>query len=415
MKVAYCDCFSGISGDMFLGSLIDAGLPLEVLKKELSKLNLPDNYHLHVESVKQGTLFAKSFSVHGDTHEMNADNGHIHSNDSKQEHNSHHEHDHEHHHHEHQRSYQDIADLIEKSDLKPAVKETSIHIFHTLAESEAKMHGTTVEKVHFHEVGALDSIIDVIGAAIGLDYLGIDHLYASSLPYGEGHIHTQHGLLPIPAPATLDLLTRASASLRSNPSDKELVTPTGAAILAALATFERPDIRLSKVGIGSGKRQLPWANIFRLIIGETESPHTHQPLVVIETNIDDMNPQIFGILMEKLFKAGALDVFAAPIYMKKNRPATKFSIIAKKQDESHLAELMLRESTTFGLRVYPIYRYKAERTFETVETPYGPVTVKIKLLDGERLFSAPEFDDIKRIADEQNVPFMTVWQAALEG
>ena len=301
--------------------------------------------------------------------------------------------------------------MIEASALKESVKETAIHIFHTLAESEAKMHGTTVDEVHFHEVGALDSIIDIIGAAIGLDYLGIERLYSSSLPYGEGHVHTQHGLLPIPAPATLDLLTRANAPLRSTSSNKELVTPTGAAILAALATFERPDMTLSTVGVGAGKRQMPWANIFRLIIGETGTAHSHDSLVVMETNIDDMNPQIFGVLMEKLFANGALDVFSTPIYMKKNRPATKFSIIARKSSEAQLAEIMLRESTTFGLRVYPIYRYEADRHFETIDTPYGPIKVKVKTLDGKRLLSQPEFDEVKRVADENNVPFMDVWMA----
>lgn len=302
--------------------------------------------------------------------------------------------------------------MIETSGLNENVKRTSLHIFHTLAESEAKMHGTTVDQVHFHEVGALDSIIDIIGAAIGLDYLGIERLYASSLPYGEGHVHTQHGLLPIPAPATLDLLTRAGAPLRPTSAEKELVTPTGAAILAALASFERPSLRLSAVGIGAGKRQLPWANIFRLIIGETE-PAAPAELVVMETNIDDMNSQIFGVLMEKLFTAGALDVFSTPIQMKKNRPAVQFSIIAKRQDEHLLAEIMLRESTTFGLRVYPIYRYEAERSFETVQTPYGAVTIKVKYLNSEKIYAAPEFDEVKRISNDQGVPFLDVWQATL--
>lgn len=431
MKVAYCDCFSGISGDMFIAALLDAGFPLEILEQELAKLNLPDHYRLHHKQVQQGPIFASDFSVHGETHEIDPDTGHSHSHEHAEHHHHSHEHDHEpthdesghehshdEHDHHHHRSYMEIAALIENSSLKPSAKETAIHIFHTLAESEAKIHGTTVDEVHFHEVGALDSIIDIIGAAIGLDYLGIERLYASSLPYGEGQVHTQHGILPIPAPATLDLLTRAHAPLRSIASTKELVTPTGAAILAALATFERPDMTLCAVGMGAGKRKMPWLNFMRLIIGEThgnqENLNDLNELVVMETNIDDMNPQVFGVLMEKLFANGALDVFSTPIYMKKNRPATQFSIIARKSHESLLAEIMLRESTTFGLRVYPIYRYEAERHFETVDTPYGPVKVKVKTVDGKRLMSQPEFDEVKRVAAEHGVPFLNVWQAVQE-
>ena len=404
MKVAYCDCFSGISGDMFLGALLDAGMPLDYLEQELAKLRLPEHYHLHLQKVQQGAIYASDFSVHGDTHEVNPDTGH--------EHRHHHDHEHGNHSHAHQRSYRDIAALIESSDLSPAVKQTATNIFHTLAESEARIHNTTVDEVHFHEVGALDSIIDIIGAAIGLDFFGIERLYASSLPYGEGQVHTQHGILPIPAPATLDLLTRAGAPLRPTSAEKELVTPTGAAILASLATFERPAMRLSAVGVGAGKRKMPWVNVMRIMVGESEDTPWHDPLIVMETNIDDMNPQMYGLLMEKLFAAGALDVFATPIYMKKNRPATMFSLIAPRRLEAVLAEIMLRESTTFGLRVYPIYRYEAERTFETVETPYGAVKVKVKLLNGERIAAMPEYEYVKRLAEEKNVPFMTVWMAA---
>ncbi|MEE4195812.1 MAG: nickel pincer cofactor biosynthesis protein LarC [Anaerolineae bacterium] len=414
MKVAYCDCFSGISGDMFIAALLDAGLPLDYLEQELTKLAIPEYYHLHHQKIQQGPIFASDFSVHGETHEIDPDTGHAHNHGHSHEGHAH-EHSHDDHHH---RGYLEISQLIENSGLKSAVKETAIHIFHTLAESEAKIHGTTVEEVHFHEVGALDSIIDIIGAAIGLDYLGIERLYASSLPYGEGQVHTQHGILPIPAPATLDLLTRANAPLRSIASDKELVTPTGAAILAALATFERPDMTLSVVGMGAGKRKMPWINFMRLIIGETKDTlgstklyDDLNPLVVMETNIDDMNPQVFGVLMEKLFANGALDVYSTPIYMKKNRPATQFSVIARKSHESLLAEIMLRESTTFGLRVYPIYRYEAERHFETVETPYGPIQVKVKTLDGKRILFQPEFDDVKRVAEENGVPFLEVWNS----
>ncbi|MBN2047051.1 MAG: nickel pincer cofactor biosynthesis protein LarC, partial [Anaerolineaceae bacterium] len=319
-----------------------------------------------------------------------------------------HEHTHSHHH----RGYQDIAGMIQASGLNDSVKETAILIFHKLAESEAKMHGTTVEEVHFHEVGALDSIIDIVGAAIGLDYFNIERLYASSLPYGEGSVKTQHGVLPVPAPATLDLLTRAGAPLRSVETTRELVTPTGAAILAALATFERPAMRLQKVGVGAGQRQLPWANIFRLLIGERHQDDTPAALVLMETNIDDMNPQTFGAVMPKLFAAGALDVFTTPIYMKKNRPATMLSIIAKKSDESQLAEIILRETTSFGLRFQPIERYEAKRSFDRVETEFGSVQIKIKYLNGEKVFAAPEYDECLALAEQKNLPFLEVYLAA---
>jgi pyridinium-3,5-bisthiocarboxylic acid mononucleotide nickel chelatase len=420
MKVAYCDCFSGISGDMFLGALLDAGMPLDYLEQELTKLHLPEHYHLHLQKVPQGVIYASDFSVHGETHEIDPDSGHEHhhhEHEHEHDHSPDHHHDHDHghdHSHHQQRSYRDTAALIEASDLAPYVKQTATNIFRTLAESEARIHNTSVDEVHFHEVGALDSIIDIIGAAIGLEYFGIEKLYSSSLPYGEGQVHTQHGILPIPAPATLDLLTRAGAPLRPTSAEKELVTPTGAAILAALATFERPAMRLNAVGVGAGKRKMPWINVMRIMIGETEEIPRHEPLVVMETNIDDMNPQMYGLLMEKLFAAGALDVFATPIYMKKNRPATMFSLIAPRQLEATLADIMLRESTTFGLRVYPIYRDEAERAFETVETPYGAVRVKVKMINGERIMAMPEFDEVKRIAEEKNVPFMDVWRACLQ-
>ncbi len=251
MKIAYCDCFSGISGDMFLGALIDAGLPLEMLKQEIAKLNMPEEIHLIAVQVMKGSMRAIQFEVQIADHAHDAHAGH-------------------HHHH---RTMHDISALIQNSALSDRVKETSLSIFNCLADAEAKVHGVLRDEVHFHEVGAVDSIVDIVGAAVGLAYFGIEALYASALPVGEGSINTQHGLLPVPAPATLELLRMSNASLRPTSTTAEQVTPTGAAILAALAKHQMPHMILQQVGIGAGKRDLDWPNILRVLIGESDGAH----------------------------------------------------------------------------------------------------------------------------------------------
>jgi uncharacterized protein (TIGR00299 family) protein len=292
------------------------------------------------------------------------------------------------------------------------VQRTSLAIFQHLAEAEAQVHGTSIEEIHFHEVGAVDSIIDIVGAAVGLDYFEVDRLYSSALPLGSGQVQSQHGILPLPAPATLRLLEMAQAKIVPSPARTELVTPTGAAILATLATFEQPAMMIRKIGTGAGQRDLPWPNIFRLILGETDEA-AHLPMVVIETNIDDMNPQIFGQVMSRLFAAGALDVYFTPIQMKKNRPGTMMSVIARRVDEAVLAQLILRETTTFGVRIHAISRVEAERAMQAVQTEYGEVGVKVKILDGIRVQAAPEYEDCARLAGQHDVPILTVYQSAL--
>ncbi|HTX78322.1 MAG TPA: nickel pincer cofactor biosynthesis protein LarC, partial [Longilinea sp.] len=326
MKIAYADCFSGISGDMFLASQLDAGLPLEVLQAGIDMLNLPEKVELRLTETHKGALRAASLEVIVP----------------------------ESHHHRH---LSDILDILSNSGLSDPVKQSTIKIFTLLAEAEARVHGEPVEAIHFHEVGALDSIVDVTGAAFGLEALGIEHLYASPLPYGAGMIESSHGQLPLPAPATLEVLRLAKAPLIPSPAQAELVTPTGAAILSALATFERPAVTITALGIGAGKRDFPWPNLMRLIIGETPQNEPSE-MVQIETNIDDMNPQFYGYVMEKLFAAGAKDVYLTPIQMKKNRPGTLLGIIANRQDEAALTEVILRETTTLGLRVLPISRHE---------------------------------------------------------
>jgi pyridinium-3,5-bisthiocarboxylic acid mononucleotide nickel chelatase len=381
MKYAYCDCFSGISGDMFLGALVDAGLPVEVLQEQLDRLKLPEKIEIRVGQVQKGALRACSVDVVVE----------------------------ESHHHRHP---SDIYEMIETSALSDRVKRTSMSIFRILAEAEARVHGIDVEHVHFHEVGALDSIADIIGAAIGLEYLEIDRLYASAVPFSGGQVQSQHGMLPVPAPATLEILRKAHAVMSPSQAQVELVTPTGAAILAALATFERPHLVVTGVGVGAGKRELPWPNIFRLILGESTVESSY-PLVLIETNIDDMNPQMFGHVMNRLFSAGALDVYLTPIYMKKNRPATLLGVVARREDEPVLAKIILTETSTLGMRVQPVYRYTAQREMKTVETRFGPVPVKLKLLDGRPIQATPEYDVCAKIAEERGVAISEVYTAAV--
>ena len=380
MRIAYADCFSGISGDMFLAALLDAGLPLEVLQAGVAKLNLPEKVELCLSETHKGALRAANLEVIVP-------------------------HSHKH------RHLADILDILHNSQLSASVKGTAGRIFTLLAEAESRVHGEPVEQIHFHEVGALDSIVDVTGAVLGLEALGIERLYASALPYGSGTINSEHGLLPLPAPATLEVLRLAQAPLTPSSAQVELVTPTGAAILAALATFERPSLTVTGVGVGAGKRDLPWPNLMRLIVGKIPSSGAAE-MVQLETNIDDMNPQFYGYIMEKLFAAGARDVFLTPIQMKKNRPGTLLGVIALRRDEAALAELILRETSTLGLRVQPIDRYAAQREFRQIQTPYGSLTIKEKILDGKVIQSVPEYDECVRMAKENSVSLADIYKSA---
>jgi uncharacterized protein (TIGR00299 family) protein len=410
MKIAYCDCFSGISGDMFLAALLDAGLPLEHLRAQLDLLELPEHFEISVSQTHKGALVASLLEIKLDVHEHDHDHeGHDHHQAHTVQ--GHTVQEHTVQGHTHHRHYAEIRQLIEASRLSAGVKAASQAIFLRLAEAEGQVHGVPVDEVHFHEVGAVDSIIDTVGAAIGLEYLGIERLYASALPLGSGQVNTQHGLLPVPAPATLRLLTAARAPVVPSQAQVELVTPTGAAILAALATFQQPAMTLTGLGMGAGRRELPWPNVLRLLLGESEA--ASMPMVVIETNIDDSSAQALAHVMGRLFSAGALDVFFTPIYMKKNRPATMLSVIARKSDEAALARLILEETTTFGMRVHPIYRYEAERAFRSVQTEYGEVPLKLKILDGKVVQAAPEYEVCARLANEHNVPLAKVYAAAV--
>lgn len=386
-QVLYVDAFSGISGNMLIGAFLDAGLPLNILEKAFAALTLPEGYQLIFEKRMKGAIQSGYFNI-------TLDDSHDHH---------HHEHDHGHHH----RHLADIRQLIQESSLSDRVKENSLKIFEILAVAEGQVHGVPVEDVHFHEVGATDSILDIVGIAVALEYFSIEEIYCSSLPWSEGTVNTQHGPMPIPAPATLALLQSCQASMRSFPAQVELITPTGAAFLAAFARFEKPDMLIQKQGSGAGSMELPWPNILRVILGEKKSEGAKE-IVVLETHIDDMNPEWAGYLMERCFAAGALDVVFEPIFMKKNRPATKISIVANRQQERTLADILLRETTTFGLRVYPVRRYEAQRDVQEIQTTWGPVRVKRKWLDGQIVQSIPEYEDCHRIASEHNLPLPQV-------
>lgn len=386
-KILFVDAFSGISGDMLLGAFLDAGLPIDVLKNAFESLDLPESFNLSFNPVMKGAIQAGYFNIEFE---------HV-------------ENEHTHHHHRHM---SDIRQLLSQSKLMPRVKEYSLKIFELLAIAEGNVHGVVPEEVHFHEVGATDSLLDIVGICTALDYFQIDEVYSSSLPWCEGTVNTQHGLMPIPAPATMALLQACNAQMRPFSASLELITPTGAAFLAAFAKFEKPAMTLERQGSGAGSKDTPWPNILRLMMGESLSGNNSEH-IIIETNIDDMNPEWYGHLMERCFAAGALDVAYEPIFMKKNRPATKVSIVANRLQEAQLTKLLLQESTTFGVRVYPIRRYEAERDFLNIRTEWGTVRVKRKWQDGKVIQLAPEYEDCHRIALEHQIPLGEVIQKVI--
>jgi uncharacterized protein (TIGR00299 family) protein len=294
------------------------------------------------------------------------------------------------------------------------VKSRACQVFRALADAEASVHGVPVEEVHFHEVGAVDSIVDVVGALWGLRALGVEKVFASSLPSGSGTVQTAHGPLPVPAPATLALLAKRGATMRPSPATTELVTPTGAAILVTVATFEQPELRLDRVGYGFGQTTLPWPNVVRLWLGQmADDWFDTDTIEVIEANLDDERPEILGATMQTLLAAGALDVFFTPIQMKKNRPAVKITVLCSIEHVQALSAVVMRETSTLGVRTYQARRLKSRRWQERVPTPWGDVLVKVKEFGDERTI-APEYEDCLRLAREANVPLTEIYQVATQ-
>ncbi len=378
MKTIYFDCFSGAAGDMILGALIDAGLPLAELKTALGSLGV-DGWDVSADKVIKTGITATKFRVHehaavaaGPAAPGSA---------------------HKHYH------VAGIKKRIDQSALSDAGRQRAKALFDRLAEAEASIHGMSVEKVHLHEVGALDSIVDIVGCVFALEWFGADRIVVSPLNVGSGTVHTAHGVYPVPAPATLRLV--GSAPIYAGPVAAELLTPTGALVLTdyASAYGPMPAMRVDRVGYGAGDRDLPGTpNVLRVVVGQSAAPASSMRVCVIECEIDDMNPQIFGTLMDDLYAAGALDVFYAAVHMKKNRPGTLMTIVARPTDRTALVDLVFRESTTIGVRFSEMDRECLERETVTVGTPLGDVRFKVARRDGRVLNAQPEYDDLVRLA-----------------
>ena len=381
MKIAYFDCFSGASGDMILGSLIDAGLSPKRLREQLKKLRIP-TVHLRVKKVLKGGISATQVMVEG-----------------KGEKRSH-------------RNLKEILRIVERSGVEAEVKEKSKEIFKRIALVEAKIHQTPMEEVHFHELGGLDSIVDIVGSVWGIRQLGIEKIYVSKVNVGSGFVKCEHGILPVPAPATLFLME--GKPIYSSGVERELLTPTGAAILTTLSSEfgSMPLMNVDRVGCGAGRDNLSHPNLLRLIIGTSESISGKEEVVVIETNIDDMNPQFYDYVMERLLAMEVLEVFITPILMKKNRPGHLITIICSSEKLPSVTKFLLRETTTLGLRWHQEGRAKTDREILTQETKYGKIRFKLAKWEGKVVNLSPEYEDCKRLALAKRVPLKEVFEEA---
>jgi pyridinium-3,5-bisthiocarboxylic acid mononucleotide nickel chelatase len=445
MRTAYLECFSGISGDMFLGALVGAGVPPRLLEETVAALGV--GARLEISCVRRSGISATKVDVWVDgqkdlpreeywtTKEQNvarapspAKSAHTHGEQA-------HEHPHPHHHqpvdseqpdsaaphphsHEHGRGLPEIRQIIGKAAISDTAKKTAVAIFEALGAAEAKIHNTPIESVHFHEVGAVDAMVDIVCAAVGAESLAVDEFVCSPLNVGGGMVKCAHGTFPIPAPATVELLK--DAPVYSSGIQAELVTPTGAAIVKTLARrfASFPAMKIEKSGYGAGSRDFPGhPNVVRLVIGESSSPSlasktTTEMIAVLEANLDDMNPQLFGYVMDRLLEEGALDAFGVPVQMKKNRPGTLLTVLCNPEDAERLTELIFAETTTLGVRRRDEVRQTLARRWENVRTPWGEVRIKIASMNGTITNSAPEYEDCRRIAAEHHVPLKTVMQEA---
>ncbi len=386
MRCAYLDCISGISGDMMLGALADAGAPADQLSSVVDQLGLK-NVSLRFESVQRCHIRATRAQVEVRHH----------AGDSP-----------------HHRSLSAIVGILEKAGLSPRCREDAARVFRRLGEVEAHIHGIPLEKVHFHEVGAEDSLVDIVASCAGLEMLGVERITCSPLDLGSGSVDTEHGRLPVPAPATAQLL--AGAPVFSSGVEAELVTPTGAALVATLASGygPLPRMKLDRSGYGAGTRDLAGRpNVLRLFVGEEQDgTFPVETISVVEANVDDMNPQIAGFVAEKALAQGALDVFFTPVQMKKGRPGLLLTVLAAPCDVGPLSRLLFEETSTIGVRTYRAERLILERSHVSVETTYGPVRVKVSSRQGEVLNFAPEYEDCRRLAEERQVPLKRVLEQA---
>jgi uncharacterized protein (TIGR00299 family) protein len=426
MRIAYLDCFSGISGDMFLAALIDVGVSSKLFEETAAGLNIGAT--LKASRVNRSGISAtkvdvvvngekdsprKSRTRMPDLHEHSHSREHANSEG--------------HHHKQHNvRGLSHIREIIGKAEINEYAKNTAIAIFEKLGQAEAKIHNVPIDEIHFHEVGAADALVDIVCAAVGADALAVDEIICSRLNVGGGTVECVHGKFPVPSPATVELLK--GSPVYSSGLQAELVTPTGAAIVATLAkrfsTF--PEMKIEKTGYGAGTREFSGhANVLRITIGEGASGRdagdgaratqtSHETISLLEANLDDLNPQVFGYVMERLFEAGALDVFATPVQMKKNRPGTLLTILAKPEDAAKLTEIVFAETTTLGVRHRDEKRQVLARKWNTVATRFGDVRIKIASLNGTVTSYAPEYEDCRRIAAERKIPLKAVMNEATE-
>jgi uncharacterized protein (TIGR00299 family) protein len=417
MKVLYYDCFCGISGDMNLGALVDLGVDEEYLIKELAKLQLDSEYEIRIAKAQKmgitGTKVDVLLNTEAYRHDEMAghhgvDHAHV-AHEHQHEHQHGHQHE-KHHHHQH-RNLHDIETIINNSGLNERVKESSLEMFRRIAQAEAKVHGKAVEEVHFHEVGAIDSIVDMVGAAIALDYLKVDRILASTVSVGGGFVKCAHGLFPVPAPATVELL--AGIPMKTGLAPFETTTPTGAAILAAnVGQFtDRIEFAIAKTGYGIGNRDLEIPNVLRVYLGEMTNWEEVAEQYLLETNIDDMNPELYSYVEERLFAMGALDVFKTPIIMKKGRPAVKLSVLVDQGLEPAIREVIFRETTSLGIRKFRMEKIMLRREFDTVVTEFGPIIVKTAYYEGEAVKYKAEYEDCRKAAEEHRVTLAKVYQA----
>ena len=441
MRIAYLECFSGISGDMFLGALVDAGVPAAVLEEAVASLKV--GARLEISRVMRSGISATKVDVWVDGEkdlpreeywERQGAHSHEHSDAHAQEH---HEHQREHHHrghshshggevsrtgvsaphkheHAHGRGLTEIRKIISAATISGTAKKTAIAIFEALGAAEAKIHSVPIESIHFHEVGAVDAMVDIVCAAVGAEALGADQIVCSPLNVGGGMVKCAHGTFPVPAPATVELLK--DAPVYSSGVQSELVTPTGAAIVKTLASrfAPFPEMKIEKSGYGAGSREFPeLPNVLRLTVGEaTLAGKAAEVITVLEANLDDLNPQVFGYVMDRLLEEGALDAFGMPVQMKKNRPGMVLTVLCKPEDAGKLTQLLFAETTTLGVRRRDEVRQTLARRWESVHTAWGDVRIKIGSMNGTVTNYAPEYEDCRRIAAEQRVPLKTVMQEA---
>jgi uncharacterized protein (TIGR00299 family) protein len=379
MKILYFDCFLGASGDMILSALFDLGVPLELVQETIERVS-PSDVRISLKRVEKHHLSALSLEISAPPSDKSL-------------------------------SYKEMREMIEKADLKQKIKDDSLAILQRLASAEAFIHDVDINEVHFHELGGIDTIVDIVGTATAIDFLSVEEIYSSPLPISYGFIEIEHGILPIPAPATMKLLE--GVPIRQVNVEGETLTPTGAAIITHYAKrYSLPPMRLSKIGLGAGQKDFPIPNILRVLLGEAVEEFKMEDVVLLETNIDDMAPNLYEFVMDELFTSGALDVFLQPIIMKRSRPGVILSVLCKPEDMGRLSELIFRETTTLGIRVNRLERMALDREVVKVETRWGEVEVKVARMGDKILGFSPELRSCEEIARKENMPLKAVMDEA---